>query len=153
MRKFPSGEQMAAPKADNTCRKMSCCPEHRDMKKAQNLLPPSALTPDALRATQEPHLPPVAVATVAKLTYNTSSFVSPKQQSLGGQASPFQLYFPLTQFHSHSLRLLLVQMEAGMKQFILPWLSAKSTCLKRSTIPRPRWFKVRDRSALSVSLS
>lgn len=55
------------------------------MEKAQNLLPPSALTPDALRATQEPHLPPVAVATVAKLTYNTSSFVSPKQQSLGAK--------------------------------------------------------------------
>lgn len=74
---------MAAPKADDTCRKISCCPGHRDTKKAQNLFPPSALTPDALQATQEPHFPPVAVAIVAKLTHNTSSFVSPEQQSLG----------------------------------------------------------------------
>lgn len=74
-------------------------PQHRDTeKKAQNSLPPSALTPDALRATQEPHLPPVAVAIVAKLTHKTSSFVSLKQQSLGAKRALFDSVSPSLSF-------------------------------------------------------
>lgn len=69
-------------------------PQTQGHKKAQNLFPPSALTPDALRATQEPHLPPVAVANVAKLNTQHKFLCLSRTAELGDQVSPFRLLVP-----------------------------------------------------------
>lgn len=68
----------AAPEADDSCMKVTCCPKYRDTK---NLPSPSTLIPDASQAT----LPPVTAAILLILTHDTSPLGSPEEQALGTQ--------------------------------------------------------------------